>query len=69
MDESGDLGFDFVNKKPSEFFTICIVATSHKSTNHSMKREGSGERVAVKPSLTLNKTVASDMNLSTSTMY
>ena len=38
MDESGDLGFDFVNKKPSEFFTICIVATSHKSTNDAMKR-------------------------------
>jgi hypothetical protein len=38
LDESGDLGFDFVNKKPSEFFTICIVATSHKSTNDSMKR-------------------------------
>lgn len=25
LDESGDLGFDFVNKKPSRFFTICIV--------------------------------------------
>ncbi len=22
LDESGDLGFDFVNKKPSKFFTI-----------------------------------------------
>lgn len=26
MDESGDLGFDFVNKKPSAFFTICVLA-------------------------------------------
>ena len=26
MDESGDLGFDFVNKKPSRFFTVCIIA-------------------------------------------
>src|SRR3989338_218946 len=26
LDESGDLGFDFVNKKPSIFFTICILA-------------------------------------------
>ncbi len=26
LDESGDLGFDFVNKKPSRFFTVCIVA-------------------------------------------
>lgn len=26
LDESGDLGFDFVNKKPSAFFTICALA-------------------------------------------
>lgn len=25
LDESGDLGFDFVNKKPSRFFTICVL--------------------------------------------
>ncbi len=25
LDESGDLGFDFVNKRPSKFFTVCIV--------------------------------------------
>lgn len=25
LDESGDLGFDFVNKRPSLFFTICIL--------------------------------------------
>ncbi len=25
LDESGDLGFDFVNKKPSKFFTISIL--------------------------------------------
>ncbi len=25
LDESGDLGFDFVNKKPSKFFTITIL--------------------------------------------
>ncbi len=25
LDESGDLGFDFVNKKPSKFFTICVL--------------------------------------------
>lgn len=38
LDESGDLGFDFVNKKPSKFFTVCVVATSHRTTNHAMKR-------------------------------
>lgn len=28
LDESGDLGFDFVNKRPSRFFTITILAVS-----------------------------------------
>lgn len=28
LDESGDLGFDFVNKRPSNFFTITILASS-----------------------------------------
>jgi len=26
LDESGDLGFDFVNKKPSKFFTVAILS-------------------------------------------
>jgi hypothetical protein len=26
LDESGDLGFDFVNKKPSKFFTVAVLA-------------------------------------------
>lgn len=26
LDESGDLGFDFVNKKPSKYFTVTVVA-------------------------------------------
>lgn len=30
LDESGDLGFDFVSKKPSKFFTVCILATSSR---------------------------------------
>lgn len=25
LDESGDLGFDFVNKKPSSFFVVCVL--------------------------------------------
>ena len=33
LDESGDLGFDFVNAKPSGFFTVCILATSNRETN------------------------------------
>ena len=26
LDESGDLGFDFFTKRPSHFFTVCILA-------------------------------------------
>ena len=37
LDESGDLGFDFVNKKPSRFFTISILATSRPETNRTLK--------------------------------
>lgn len=33
LDESGDLGFDFVNKKPSKFFTVTILALSGNDKN------------------------------------
>lgn len=33
LDESGDLGFDFVNKKPSKFFTITILAIEGITNN------------------------------------
>lgn len=33
LDESGDLGFDFVNKKPSKFFTITILAIRGSQNN------------------------------------
>lgn len=33
LDESGDLGFDFVNKKPSKFFTITIIAVKGAVAN------------------------------------
>jgi Protein of unknown function (DUF3800) len=36
LDESGDLGFDFVNKKPSKFFTVSILAISCHSANRQM---------------------------------
>ncbi|MCC6126767.1 MAG: DUF3800 domain-containing protein [Pirellulales bacterium] len=32
LDESGDLGFDFDSKKPSEFLTITILATNDSDT-------------------------------------
>ena len=36
LDESGDLGFDFVNKKPSNFFTITILAVSCLDNNRKI---------------------------------
>lgn len=36
LDESGDLGFDFVNKKPSKFFTITILALSSRDANRQL---------------------------------
>jgi len=40
LDESGDLGFDFVNKKPSKFFTVTVLATrddNHKKIAKAVK--------------------------------
>lgn len=39
LDESGDLGFDFVNKKPSKFFTVCIFAVSSDKANKEILKE------------------------------
>lgn len=36
LDESGDLGFDFVNKHPSKFFTITILAVSSIESNRDI---------------------------------
>ena len=38
LDESGDLGFDFVNKKPSKFFTVTILALGSVGTNRKMTK-------------------------------
>ncbi|MDR0676994.1 MAG: DUF3800 domain-containing protein [Elusimicrobiota bacterium] len=39
LDESGDLGFDFKNKKPSRFFTICcVVIKKDEDRNFILKR-------------------------------
>ncbi|MEX0616637.1 MAG: DUF3800 domain-containing protein [Candidatus Woykebacteria bacterium] len=38
LDESGDLGFDFVNKKPSKFFTISILAVSGIEDNRKLTK-------------------------------
>lgn len=34
LDESGDLGFDFVNRRPSKFFTISILAIKGADNNY-----------------------------------
>lgn len=55
LDESGDLGFDFVNKKPSKFFTITILAVKGAAANrllinsvkHTLRRKLHAERNAV----------------------
>ncbi len=39
LDESGDLGFDFVNKKPSKFFTVTIVAVQGQEMNRRLAKE------------------------------
>lgn len=36
LDESGDLGFDFVNKKPSAFFTICVLAIKGRENDRAL---------------------------------
>ncbi|OGF51685.1 MAG: hypothetical protein A2044_00230 [Candidatus Firestonebacteria bacterium GWA2_43_8] len=38
LDESGDLGFDFVNKKPSKYFTICVMVIDGIEENRRMSK-------------------------------
>ncbi|MCL6472715.1 MAG: DUF3800 domain-containing protein [Firmicutes bacterium] len=38
LDESGDLGFDFINKNPSRFFTVTILATEGIKNNRFIKK-------------------------------
>ncbi|HBI25895.1 MAG: hypothetical protein UT41_C0002G0035 [Candidatus Wolfebacteria bacterium GW2011_GWC2_39_22] len=36
LDESGDLGFDFVNKRPSKYFTITILKVNGQAENRKL---------------------------------
>lgn len=38
LDESGDLGFDFVNNKPSRYFTITVMALRSVETNRQISK-------------------------------
>lgn len=53
LDESGDLGFDFVNKKPSKFFTVSVLALKGennrsltKAVKVTLRRKFSGKNKA-----------------------
>lgn len=36
LDESGDLGFDFITKKPSKFFTVAILVIKGQDNNRAL---------------------------------
>jgi hypothetical protein len=36
LDESGDLGFDFVNKKPSKYFVVTILVVKGHEANRRL---------------------------------
>ena len=38
LDESGDLGFDFVNKKPTKFFTVCILLIKGREEKNKIEK-------------------------------
>ena len=38
LDESGDLGFDFVNKQPSSFFVVCILEIEGQEENKKLSK-------------------------------
>ena len=38
LDESGDLGFDFVNKKPSAYFTVCALAIKGQANDRALTK-------------------------------
>ncbi|MFH1305176.1 MAG: DUF3800 domain-containing protein [Candidatus Omnitrophota bacterium] len=38
LDESGDLGFDFINKKPTKYFTVTIVAIGNIQRNAILRK-------------------------------
>ena len=64
LDESGDLGFDFVNKKPSKFFTVTILALSGVDKNrafinavkHTLKRKLKKKKIGILQELKGHKT-------------
>jgi hypothetical protein len=66
LDESGDLGFDFVNKKPSKYFVVTILAVIGHEANRAFikgvrktlrrKLNPKGKRKRIVPELKGSKT-------------
>ena len=60
LDESGDLGFDFVNKKPSKYFTISVLVLKGvdnnrkiiKSVKTTLRRKFDNDNAEIKGSAT-----------------
>jgi hypothetical protein len=52
LDESGDLGFDFVHKKPSSFFTVTILVVKGVEDNRALIN---GVKVTIKRKLNVTK--------------
>lgn len=38
LDESGDLGFDFITKKPSKYFTVTVVLLRSQQANRALQK-------------------------------
>ena len=61
LDESGDLGFDFITKKPSRFFTIAVLVIKGQENNrviinavkHTIKRKLRKKKLSKKSSYEL----------------
>jgi len=66
LDESGDLGFDFVNKKPSKYFVVSILAVKGQEDNLKIqnaikktlaRKLNYKKRKRTKPELKANSTI------------
>jgi hypothetical protein len=52
LDESGDLGFDFVHKKPSRFFTVTILLVKGMENNRALIN---GVKMTIRRKLNITK--------------
>ncbi len=57
LDESGDLGFDFVNKKPSKFFTVTILAVKGENNRKLLK----AARITLRRKFNIKRHIAEEL--------